>query len=173
MHGDDEKITLHPKRSRVEPTNNQCPSCGRHYFAVHICPNEPRDPDHIDPRDEQITNLARDLAEARQVAEWTAANQTAWVAAEERADKAEADLAALRIAASEWGAKALTDGLTAAVLRADEAERRLVVLRKGVEDEAWRLQHLIDNITGPAAAKRLRSLLTDDATPAPSSGEPR
>jgi len=41
-----------------------------------------------------------------------------------------------------------------------EADR----LRKGIEGEAWRLHHLIDNITGPAAAQRLRALLASDDT---------
>lgn len=39
-------------------------------------------------------NLEASTAEARQVAEWTAANQAAWVAAEERAEKAEGAMAA-------------------------------------------------------------------------------
>lgn len=43
--------------------------------------------------------------------------------------------------------------------RGAQAERDLAALRKQVRDEAGRLDRLIDTISGPAAARRLRALL--------------
>lgn len=54
-----------------------------------------------------------------------------------------------------------------ATLRRDlsATQREADRLRKGIEDEAWRLHHLIDTITGPAAAQRLRALLGEAESP--------
>lgn len=43
--------------------------------------------------------------------------------------------------------------------RGAQAERDLAALRKQIRDEALRLDRLIDTISGPAAARRLRALL--------------
>lgn len=136
-----------------------------------------------DPREAEIATLRRDLARAEERAATDASTISGLL---DRICAAEARLhdAAIQAAAILPAGEDVEEGapIESVLVRVAEVARRVWVerdqarqdlaatqreadrLRKGIEGEAWRLHHLIDNITGPAAAQRLRALLASDDT---------